>query len=81
MAVIAAITFVVFTFPLAQRDAEVAQRTPSVIGLLKQCFPLFVALFMYNLIDNMPKFVMEGALSSTTSCTTTRCTSPRTPSC
>ena len=29
MAVIAAITFVVFTFPLAQRDAEVAQRTPS----------------------------------------------------
>ena len=34
-----------------------------MIGLLKQCFPLFVALFMYNLIDNMPKFVMEGALS------------------
>ena len=34
-----------------------------MIALLKQCFPLFVALFMYNLIDNMPKFVMEGALS------------------
>ena len=25
-------------------------------------FPVFIALFMYNLIDNMPKFVMEGML-------------------
>lgn len=65
MAVIAAITFVVFTFPLAQLETPKSRSANAkrVIGLLKQCFPLFVALFMYNLIDNMPKFVMEGALS------------------
>ena len=28
----------------------------KLVNLLVQCFPLFVALFMYNLIDNMPKF-------------------------
>ena len=65
MAVIAALTFVVFTFPLAQLETPKSRRANAkrVIALLKQCFPLFVALFMYNLIDNMPKFVMEGALS------------------
>lgn len=65
MAVIAALTFVVFTFPLAQLETPKSRSANAkrVIGLLKQCFPLFVALFMYNLIDNMPKFVMEGALS------------------
>ena len=65
MAVIAALTFVVFTFPLAQLETPKSRNANAkrVIALLKQCFPLFVALFMYNLIDNMPKFVMEGALS------------------
>ena len=65
LAVIAALTFVVFTFPLAQLETPKSRRASAkrVIALLKQCFPLFVALFMYNLIDNMPKFVMEGALS------------------
>ena len=65
MAVIAAVTFVVLTFPLAQLETPKSRRANAkrVIALLKQCFPLFVALFMYNLIDNMPKFVMEGALS------------------
>ena len=62
MAVIAAITFVVFTFPLAQLETP-KSRSANVKDLFVQCFPLFVALFMYNLIDNMPKFVMEGALS------------------
>lgn len=65
MAVIAALTFVVFTFPLAQLETPKSRSANAkrVIALLKQCFPLFVALFMYNLIDNMPKFVMEDALS------------------
>ena len=65
MAVIAALTFVVFAFPLAQLETPKSRSANAkrVIALLKQCFPLFVALFMYNLIDNMPKFVMEGALS------------------
>ena len=65
MAVIAAATFVVFTFPLAKLETPKSRRVNvrRVVNLLVQCFPLFVALFMYNLIDNMPKFVMEGALS------------------
>lgn len=65
MAVIAAVTFVVFTFPLAKLETPKSRRVnvKRVVNLLVQCFPLFVALFMYNLIDNMPKFVMEGALS------------------
>ena len=65
MAVIAAVTFVVFTFPLAKLETPKSRRVNArrVANLLVQCFPLFVALFMYNLIDNMPKFVMEGVLS------------------
>ena len=65
MAVAAGITFVVFTFPLAMLETPKSRRVnfTRVVELLKQCLPLFMALFMYNLIDNMPKFVMEGALS------------------
>ena len=65
MAVAAALTFVVFTFPLAMLETPKSRRVnfARVVGLLKQCFPLFMALFMYNLIDNMPKFVMEGVLT------------------
>lgn len=35
----------------------------GVVNLFKRCFPVFVALFLYCLIDNMPKFRMEGPLS------------------
>lgn len=31
--------------------------------LFIQCAPLFGALFLFNLIESMPKFVMEGALA------------------
>lgn len=30
--------------------------------MLRHCFPLFAALFLFNLIESMPKFVMEGML-------------------
>lgn len=65
MAVAAVATFVVLTFPLALLETPKSRRqsTQSVIALFKQCFPAFIALFMYALIDNMPKFVMETALS------------------
>ncbi len=65
MAIAAAATFAVFTFPLTLLETPKSRRVDlgHVVGLLKQCFPLFVALFMYNLIDNMPKFVMEGVLT------------------
>ena len=65
MAVAAAITFVVLTFPLAHLETPKSRgrSVESIIALFKQCFPVFIALFMYALIDNMPKFVMEGVLS------------------
>lgn len=64
MAVAAAASFVVLTLPLAFLETPKSQRVrlASVGDLFKECFPLFIALFMYNLIDNMPKFVMEGML-------------------
>ena len=66
MAVAAAVTFLFLTFPLALFETPKSQRARTCAAsaaLFKQCFPLFVALFMYSLIDNMPKFVMEGVLS------------------
>lgn len=65
MAIAAAGSFVVLTFPLALLETPKSRRVSlgSVIDLFKQCFPLFIALFLYALIDNMPKFVMEGVLS------------------
>lgn len=65
MAIAAAASFVVLTLPLAFLETPKSQRLRlgSVGELFKECFPLFIALFMYNLIDNMPKFVMEGMLS------------------
>ena len=65
MAVAAAATFILVTFPLALFETPKSDhmRVSSVAMLFRQCFPLFVALFLYALIDNMPKFVMEGVLS------------------
>lgn len=65
MAIAAALTFVVLTFPLAHLETPRSRgkSMASVAALFKQCFPVFIALFMYSLIDNMPKFVMEGILS------------------
>lgn len=65
MAVAAGVSFLVLTAPLAYfetpRSSHIALR--SVLELFKQCFPLFLALFLYSLIDYMPVFVMEGVLS------------------
>ncbi len=65
MAVAAIVTFVFLTFPLSLLETPKSRRmnAQSIAALFKQCFPVFIALFMYTLIDNMPKFVMETALS------------------
>lgn len=65
MAVAAAASFMVLTFPLALLETPKSQRWNfgSIVELFRQCFPLFIALFLYAFIDNMPKFVMEGVLS------------------
>ena len=65
MAIAATVTLVVFTYPLAMFETPRSKglSVKNVWSLLKLCFPLFIALFMYNLIDNMPKFLMEGRLA------------------
>lgn len=65
MAIAAAVSFVFLTYPLALFETPKSKgwQLNSLAALFKECFPLFLALFLYNLIDNMPKFVMEGVLS------------------
>ena len=65
MAVGCAASFVLFTLPVALFETPRSRRFSwrSVGDLFRQCFPLFVALFLYMLIDSMPKFMMEGMLS------------------
>lgn len=65
MAVGALITFVLVTFPLALLETPPSGplSLPSIQSIFKLCFPLFIALFMFNLVDNIPKFVMEGTLT------------------
>ena len=65
MAVVAVLTLVFFTLPLAHMETPKSApvSVAHVFGLFKQSWPLFAALFIYSLADNMPKFVMEGELS------------------
>jgi O-antigen/teichoic acid export membrane protein len=64
MAVVALLSFIIITLPLALLETPRAHTHSfaSIADLFKQCFPLFIALFMYALIDNMPKFFMEAML-------------------
>lgn len=65
MAVGAVASLVLLTVPLAYFETEKSMPATlrGVRELFVECFPLFVALFLYNLIDSVPKFAMEGALS------------------
>ena len=65
MPILALITFFLVTFPLAKFETEksVPFVFANVIDLFKQCFPLFISLFLYTFIDYMPVFVMESVLS------------------
>ena len=65
MAVGAVASLVVLTVPLAYFETEKSMPATlrGVRELFVECFPLFVALFLYNLIDSVPKFAMEGVLS------------------
>ncbi|ERL12339.1 polysaccharide biosynthesis protein [Coriobacteriaceae bacterium BV3Ac1] len=58
-------SFLFATLPLALLETP-KSRTPEFVEIREifiQCFPAAAALFLYAVIDNMPKFAMEGALS------------------
>lgn len=65
MAIATTLTLLVLTLPLAFFESPKSEKPSfaSIRELFVQCFPLFTALFLFNLIDSMPKFVMEGVLS------------------
>lgn len=64
MGIAAVASLVLVTIPLALLETEKSRhwRFEEVVDLFRQCFPLFAALFLFNLIETMPKLVMEGAL-------------------
>ena len=64
MGIAATASLVLVTVPLALLETEKSRRWrfEEVTDLFRQCFPLFAALFLFNLIETMPKLVMEGAL-------------------
>ncbi len=65
MAIVAGVTFIVITLPLALLETpKTREFSPkSLVSLIKSTAPLFIALFLFNVIENMPKLVMEGVLS------------------
>lgn len=65
MAVVALASLVVVTVPLAYFETEKSRGVSmaEVGRLLAQCLPLAAALLLFNLIESMPKFVMEGSLA------------------
>ena len=65
MAIAAVASLLVLTLPLAyfETDRSLPASPRGVRDLFLQCWPLFLALFLYNVIDSVPKFAMEGALS------------------
>lgn len=65
LAVGGVISLVLVTIPLTLMETP-RSRKPSLIEIREifvDCWPLFSALFLYALIDCVPKLVMEGALS------------------
>ncbi len=65
MAVVAVLSLVFITLPLALLETPKSGRfrAESLVRLFVHCAPVFLALFLYQCIDNMPKFMMEGVLS------------------
>lgn len=65
MALAAIASFVVLTLPLTLFETENSYpwSMRGVKEIFVQCFPLFCGLFLYNVIEALPKIAMEGVLS------------------
>ena len=57
MGICALITLVFVSAPLAilETDKSVRIKLANIKDIFVQCWPLFLALFLYNLIDSLPK--------------------------
>ena len=65
MALGSAASFVLLTLPITlfETDRSLPWSANGIRELFINCLPLFLALFLYNLVDSVPKFAIEGALS------------------
>lgn len=64
MGIAAVASLILVTVPLAllETDPSAPWHAREVAGLFRQCFPLFSTLFLFNVIESMPKFAMESML-------------------
>ena len=58
---LASFAFVTFPLTMFETERSMPPSAHSITTLLRECFPVFLALFLYAVVDNMPKFVMQGA--------------------
>ena len=65
MAIASLATYAFVTLPLTlfETQKSMSLNVRSVQYLLRECAPVFAALFLYALVDNLPKFMIEGFLN------------------
>lgn len=65
MIVAAVISFVLVTLPLTLFETQPARKASiaEIRAIFEECSPLFGAMFLYALIDCVPKLVMQSVLS------------------
>lgn len=65
MSIAEGIAVLVLTLPLTFFETERSYpwSMRAVKELFAQCLPLFLAMFLYNVLESLPKFAMEGTLS------------------
>lgn len=64
LAVSEIVVVLLVTLPLALLETPVSRpwQALEIKELFRECFPAFAAMFLFSLIDTMPKFAMEGVL-------------------
>ena len=64
MAIAAVLCFLVLTLPLALMETPKSRPFDAIElrEIFVDCFPSFASLFLFGLIESMPKFAMEGVL-------------------
>ena len=61
VAAVASLVFVTIPLTMFETPKSSVMNWRSIRLLFQDCFPVFLALFLYAVVDNMPKFVMQGA--------------------
>ena len=64
MAIAATLSLVLFTIPLTYFETERSRgwELLEIREIFVECFPTFLATFLFSIIETVPKFAMEGTL-------------------